>query len=550
MNTIVEHDVQVAMSDGVRLYADVYRPAAPGKYPTVVTRTPYLKETERFTARAHYFAEHGYVYVIQDVRGRGKSGGDFYPFFAEARDGYDTLGWASEQSWSNGLLGTIGASYSAWTQWLCASMRHPNLVTMVAEASPPDFFHCLPYQGGAFGLPLLSWLVQVDGHTDQDIGSIHWESVLKTRPLRDMDRACGRQLRAWQDWLQHDREDHYWSEIAFNRRMNQISLPVFHISGWYDDVLIGTLINYAGMCDANLSRRKKCFQKLLIGPWPHRINTTSRFGAIDFGDEGIINLFEVQRKWFDFWLKGSDDEIVMEPPVRFHVLGAREWHSDVRWPPSRVRMMNFYLHSRGSANTKDGNGRLDTSHPVSESADEYTYDPMSPVPFLSDPGWIQLGGPDNYSAVEDREDVLVYSTEPLEKDLRIAGPIVVNLFAVSSASDTDFTAKLLDVHPDGYAMRLNDGIVRARFRNSRSRPTPIVPGRIYEYRINCWATGCVFRRGHRIRVEISSSAFPKFDPNLNTGRPIATDQCPVVAWQRIYHDSENPSHVVLPVLVD
>ena len=550
MLTKVDRDVLIKMSDGVCLCADVYLPAARGKYPVILTRTPYLKESERFVVRARYFAENGYVYIVQDVRGRGQSEGTFYPVFSEAMDGFDTLTWATKQDWSNGLLGTMGASYGAWTQWLCAPLGHPNLVTMISEASPPDFFQCLPYQYGAFSLPMLSWLVQLDGHTDQSIDGIDWDDVLRARPLNRLDRLCGRQLQSWQDWLEHDREDHYWAQIAFNRKMQQIKLPVFHISGWYDDVLIGTLINYAGMRGGKHARQGRNLQKLLIGPWPHRINTTSKFGRIDFGEEGIIDLLAVQRKWFNHWLKGPSTGVLREPPVQFYLMGANEWRNAPEWPPPNMRITKLYLHSLGGANTKRGNGCLDTRIPNSEPPDEYLYDPMNPVPFLMEPGWIQLGGPDDYSLIEEREDVLVYSTDPLKQDLTITGPIIVTLFAASSASDTDFTAKLLDARPDGYAMRLNDGIVRARFRNSRTNATPIVPHRIYEYRINCCASSYVFRKGSSIRLEISSSAFPKFDPNLNTGGRIGSDQDATTAAQKIYHDAEHPSHVLLPSLAD
>ena len=543
MGIAIDRDVPVKMSDGVCLYADVYRPTAGATRPAVITRTPYLKETERFTTRAKYFADHGYVYIIQDVRGRGKSEGDFYPFFNEAKDGYDTLTWAAKQKWSNGMLGTIGASYGAWTQWLTAPLRHPNLVTMISEASPPDFFQCLPYQGGAFSLPLLSWLLELHNGPPREIDSIDWNHLLQGRPLQDLDRACGCEIKAWRDWLAHDRYDCYWAQIAFNRQMDRISLPVFHISGWYDDVLVGTLINYSRMTEATRSP-----QKLLIGPWPHRVNTTSTYGLIDFGAAGIIDLFEVQREWFDRWLKLLPVRTEREAPVSFYVMGANQWRNEQRWPPSSVEFQAFYLSSKGNANTRMGDGCLDTTAPICDRHDDFDYDPLKPAPFLTQPGWSQLGGPDDYREIETREDVLVYSTRSLEHDLAIAGPLVVRLFAASSAEDTDFIARLLDVHPNGYAMRLNDGIVRARFRSSYSSPASLIPDQVLEYHIDCWATSHVFKKDHRVRLEISSSAFPRFDPNLNTGLPIGTDEMPVIARQRIHHGLRYPSHILLPVM--
>jgi uncharacterized protein len=543
MRIRVDRDVAIRMSDGVCLYADIYRPAGVRSCPTIVTRTPYKKETERFTVRARYFAEHGYAFVIQDVRGCGRSQGEFYPFFHEARDGYETLTWASEQTWSTGVLGTIGASYGAWTQWLAATFKHPNLVTMISEASPPDFFQCLPYQGGAFSLPLLSWLAELDRNAPQVSHAVDWNAVLRKRPLRELDAACGHDLPAWRDWLLHDREDDYWARVAFNRQMDSIRLPVFHISGWFDDVLIGSLTNYSRMLSAGRFR-----QKLLVGPWPHRLNTTSTYGTIDFGAAGIVDLLAIQKEWFDRWLKSAPAAPDAEAPVTFFVMGENQWRNERQWPPASVRMEKLYFASAGRANTRGGDGRLEKSAPVADLYDEFSYDPLNPTPFLTDPGWIQLGGPDDYREVELREDVLVYSTPPLHENLRITGPLSVRLFAASSACDTDFTARLLDVYPDGYSMRLNDGIVRARFRSSLSDPSPIVTDRIYEYEIDCWATSHVFQKDHRVRIEISSSAFPRFDPNLNTGLPIASDCTAIIARQRIHHGSRYPSHVVLPVV--
>jgi uncharacterized protein len=512
-----------------------------------VTRTPYLKETDRFVERARYFASAGYAYVIQNVRGRGNSEGNFYPFFNEAADGCDTLVWAASQEWCDGMIGTIGASYGAWTQWLCAAAGPAHLNAMIVEVSPPDFCHGLPYQNGALSLPMLLWLVQLDGKLDQDINSIDWNHVLSQRPLKDLDALCGRRIQAWQDWLVHDREDQYWLRVNFSRAFNSIRVPVFHISGWYDDVLNGTLLNYKGML-ASAAKESNSLQKLLIGPWPHRINTTSKFGDIDFGETGIIDLYEVQRRWFDHWLKRRSFSIPPEPQVQFYVMGSNTWIDDNTWPPTRTVLTAFYLHSRGKANTLNGDGLLDRAIPGAEPADEYVYDPLNPVPFLKDSGWLQIGGPDDYSEVEKREDVLVYSSRPVEEDVQIAGPLVVKLFASTSATDTDFLAKILDAMPSGYVMRLNDGIVRARFRCSLANPTAIRPGVVYEYTIDCWATSYVFRKGHRIRVEISSSAFPKFDPNLNTGESIGEAIGGVRAVQTVFHSREYPSHVLLPVV--
>lgn len=543
----VEFNVAVRMRDGTQLAADIYRPRYGRRFPVLLLRTPYLKSKEDLVARACYFAERGYAFVIQDVRGRGDSDGKFYPFVHEAQDGYDSITWAGKQLWSNGKVGMIGSSYSAWAQWLCAPLGNRHLRAMLVEACPPDFFENLPYQHGVLCLAMYPWLVYVDGRMNQPIEGINWNELLRKRPLKTLDALCGRRLRAWQDWLKHDRYDAYWHRISFARWMEQIRVPVFHITGWYDDVLIGSLTNFKRMKGRG-RKQSPPRQKLLIGPWPHKVNTTTRFGPIDFGPEGLIDLNQAEMRWFDFWLKGEQNGIASGPPVRLFVLGENKWRDEDDWPLPDAHEVEYYFHSKGGANTTAGDGRLDQTPPGDEPPDEYTYDPADPVPFIMDPGFAQVGGPDNYREVEARPDVLVYTTAPLREEVEVTGPVKVRLYAASSARDTDFTAKLLDVFPDGYAMRLNDGIVRGRFRESIRKPTPLIPGRIYEYWIDCWAISNLFRKGHRIRVEISSSAFPKFEPNLNTGRPIAFDKKGVRARQTIFHDKDHPSCIILPLV--
>lgn len=543
----VDFNVSLRMRDGVQLAADIYRPRGGRRFPVVLLRTPYLKSREDLVARARYFAERGYAFVIQDVRGRGDSDGTFYPFVHEAQDGHDSITWAGKQRWSTGKVGMIGSSYSAWAQWLCAPLGNRYLRAMLVEACPADFFENLPYQHGVLCLAMLPWLVYVDGRTNQPIDRIQWNELLRHRPLKALDDLCGRRLQVWQDWLKHNRYDTYWQRMSFAGRMGEIRVPVFHVTGWYDDVLVGSLLNSRGM-KAQHGKQVPPRQKLLIGPWPHQVTSTTRFGAIDFGSDGLIDLNQVEMRWFDFWLKGEQNGIASEAPVRLFVLGENRWRDESDWPLPDAENVEYYFHSDGGANTAGGNGRLDQTPPGDEPPDEYIYDPADPVPFIMDPGFAQVGGPDDYREVEARPDVLVYTSAPLGEDVEVTGPIKVRLYAASSARDTDFTAKLLDVFPDGYAMRLNDGIVRARFRTSIRRPTPIVPGRIYAYEIDCWAVSNLFRTGHCIRVEISSSAFPKFEPNLNTGRPIALDRRGVRARQTIFHDKDYPSCIVLPLV--
>ena len=330
--------------------------------------------------------------------------------------------------------------------------------------------------------------------------------------------------------------------------MLKAKVPILHISGWYDDVLVGTTENFINMATGALDPEVRDRQHLLIGPWGHDTNAGTTLGDIDFGTAAVIDLDRVKERWFDRWLKGEDNGVDSEPPVRIFVMGENRWRNENEWPLERTKFVRYYLHSKGRANSRFGDGRLGTMAPSDGPPDRYRYDPADPAPFITDPHYSQLGGSDDYRAIERRDDILVYTGPELTEPLEVCGPLRVKLFAASSTRDIDWTAKVLDVHPSGYAQRLNDGIVRARFRNTMEREEPLEPGKIEEYDIDCWSTCVVLLQGHRLRLEISSSAFPKFDRNMNTGGPIGKEAEGVVAEQSVYHDEEHPSHVVIPVI--
>jgi uncharacterized protein len=285
-----------------------------------------------------------------------------------------------------------------------------------------------------------------------------------------------------------------------------------------------------------------------MGPWPHAINSKSKFGEVDFGPTAIINLNQTMLRWFDAWLKGTDNGVKSEAPVRIFVMGSNQWVDEREWPMARTRYTDFYLRGNGPANSLYGSGALSTDKPQSEKPDHYTYDSDAPVPFITEPSFAQIGGPDDYRPVERRDDVLVYTSDPVTRDTEVCGPIKVTLYAASSATDTDFTAKLIDVWPNGFAERLSDGIVRARFRNGMEKEELIQPGTINQYLIDAWNTCDMYQIGHRIRIEISSSAFPKYPRNLNTGEPLGRNTKRLTAQQAIYHDAQHPSHVTLPIV--
>lgn len=541
----IEFDQRIHMRDGVELSADVYRPDATGKFPCILSRTPYLKSSENTLTFGRFFAQHGYGFVAVDVRGRGDSPGSFVPYRHEGQDGYDAVEWCAAQPWSTGKVGTIGGSYNGKTQWLMAIEQPPHLTTMIAMVSPSDPFVEFPT---GEQIPLdASWYYLTSGHVLQNMDAVDWTSIIWHLPLLTMDEASGRVMPEWRELFNHTHLDSFWEPERYQNKFDRVQVPVLHISGWYDDEQIGTPLNFIGMTNYGGPSVRK-FQKLLMGPWPHAVNSKSKLGDVDFGPSGIIDLHQTMLRWFDAWLKGMDNGVKSEAPVRLFVMGSNQWVDEQEWPIARIRYTDFYLHSGGRANSVYGDGKLSTDKPQSEKPDRYAYDPRTPVPFITEPSFAQIGGPDDYRPIERRDDVLIFTGDPLTNDAEVCGPIKVTLYAASSATDTDFTAKLIDVWPDGFAERLSDGIVRARFRGGMEKEELIQPGTIYEYHIDTWNTCEMFKAGHRIRIEISSSAFPKYPRNLNTGEALGQTSRMITAEQTIYHDEQHPSHVTLPIV--
>ncbi len=537
---------RVPMRDGVTLSADVYLPAGEvQKCPVILSRTPYLKASMAAVERAQEFVKRGYVYVAMDVRGRGDSDGEnFNPYVNEGRDGYDSIEWCARQEWSDGNIGTYGGSYLGTIQWLTALEQPPHLRAMVVLVPPSDPFVETPT--GVPGPQHLCWLHLVSGRVTQPMEAVDWEQVYWHLPLLTMDEQVGRVDWRWRADLEHTQLDDYWKPHCYQGRFEELSVPALHISGWYDDEQIGTPLNYIGMTTRAATPEARASQRLLMGPWGHNTNASSKIGDLDFGEQAVIDLYGEVTRWFDRWLRGID---VLSKPVRIFVMGENVWRDEQEWPLARTQWIPFYLHSNGRANSRFGDGQLTITAPATnERADTYIYDPGNPMPFITEQTSSQIGGPDDYASIQRRDDVLVYTTEPLEHDTEVTGPVRVDLYASSSAPDTDFMAMLIDIWPNGFRQRLCDGMVRARFRDGMEHPTPIEPGKVYQYSIDCWNTCQVFKAGHRICVQISSSAFPKFDRNLNTGAPLGLTSDFVGAEQRIYHDAEHPSAVVLPVI--
>ena len=397
----------------------------------------------------------------------------------------------------------------------------------------------------------LCWLHYVSGRVNQMMEAVGWTEVYQHLPLLTMDERAGHRNARWRADIEHAQLDEYWAPLCYQDKFDRVDVPVLHISGWYDDEQIGTPLNYIGMTKHGATPAARTSQRLLMGPWGHVVNAESKMGEVDFGPQALIDLRGEELRWFDRWLKrqAADGPADGGAPVRVFVMGANKWRDEREWPPARAQWTAYYLRSDGRANSRFGDGSLATeAPPADEPPDRYRYDPARPVPFITEPTSSQIGGPDDYAAIERRDDVLVYVTEPLATDTEVTGPIRVDLYAASSALDTDFMAKLLDVWPTGFAQRLCDGMVRARFRAGMDRPALIEPGRVYQYSIDCWNTAQVFEAGHRIGLEIASSAFPKYDRNLNTGAALGVTSEMAVADQVVYHDAEHPSAVILPII--
>ena len=544
-------DVKVPMRDGVSLSADIYRPIAPSKFPTVLMRTPYSNNIDASIEKGRRLANNGYVCVIQDCRGRWDSEGDYYPF-NEGADGHDTQEWIGQQPWSNSKIGMSGGSYLGLVQWQSAPHRSPYLTCIAPRVICCDYFSGLVYPGGAFQLNvLLTWGMRTTGRTAQSIEFHNWTEAFHALPVAEMDEQAGRELGFWKDWVEHASYDDYWDEINDEKRWGDIAVPAFNMGGWYDLYAPQTFTNFNGL--RHHGRTPEARQsKLIVGPWPHALSTSPRTGDIDFGTHSMVDLEALELRWFDHWLKGIDNSIVDEPPLRLFIMGINEWRDEHEWPLARTQWQKWYLHANGNANTLLGDGHLSTEPPSQESPDHYTYDPNHPVQTLGGNNCcsphIVPWGPYDQRPAEMRNDVLCYTSPPLDANLEVTGPIKVVLYAATDAPDTDWTAKLVDVSPTGYAKNLCDGIVRSRYRQSFAEPTLLEPGRIYEYEIEVGVTGNVFLKGHRIRLEISSSNFPRFDRNPNTGHRFGADTELRTASQTIHHDAQSPSHIVLPVI--
>jgi hypothetical protein len=555
----IERYKPVRMRDGVTLRADVYRPAAPGKYPTLLVRTPYGVQRDGVHETMTKFAQRGYAVVMMDNRGRYESDGAWDPFRYEAKDGYDSIEWAAAQDFSNGKVGLQGGSYLGHVQWAAASQQPPHLVAMFPSLASTNIYANWITHGGAFRLSFnYGWGVvrmpnrimlpqywHTENYTPEEL---KYDNILRHVPLNTGDLlSANYAVKHYRDWLEHSSYDAYWKEISDEERMDKMQVPAEVSGGWFDIFLAGTINGYTMMKSKAANEAARKGTRMIIGPWGH--GPTRKYGDVDFGDIAYNDQFEEELRFFDFHLKGIKNGLDQNLPVKLFYMGANKWRTERDWPIPGTEFRKVYLDATGDARSVRGGGRLTDSPSAGKT--NYRYDPNHPVATLGGNnccGTPTLAGPKDQRAIEQREDVLVYTSPFLSAPLAIAGPVKMHLTAATDGPDTDWMVKLVDVYPNGFAMPVAEGILRARFRKGLDQPELLRPNETYEFVIDMAGTANVFQAGHRIRVDITSSNFPQFDRNPNTGEPLGSASKMRVATQTILHGGPKPSHIVLPIV--
>ena len=592
-DAICRSNVMIPMRDGVRLATDIYFPAlggqpALGKFPVILERTPYDKAGSGNVTNGTYYARRGYVCAIQDVRGRFVSEGEWYPFAKEAPDGYDTVEWLAAQAWSDGQVGTMGASYCGSDQSALATLNPPHLSTMIVAVGASNYYHCSMRQNGALEQRFMIYAFRMATTSKEAFADANIKAAVdrafanvgewvSRAPLKKGTSPL-RMLPNYEQWVldlfTHGEYDDYWKQRGYAISQyyeEHADVPTLYLGGWYDSYARATCENYTA-----LSKMKKSQQVLMMGPWTHGGWGVSNAGDVDFGNHSFINYNDLRLAWFDHFLKGMHTEVSDWSPVKIFVMGTGEglpnyqgrlhhsghWRDEGDFPLPDTQFTPYYLHADGELST--------TLPSTNEPTSRFSFDPRDPVPTIgggisaADPimgaGAFDQRGNSRFFGCKDtlplnaRSDVLTFQTPPLENDVEVTGPITVKLHASSSARDTDFTAKLIDVcplsddYPDGLAINLTDSIIRARYRNGWDTPELLEPGKVYELVFELYPTSNVFKKGHRIRLDISSSNWPRFDVNPNTGGDLGVERRLEIAEQAIHHEPEHPSHVVLPII--
>jgi uncharacterized protein len=538
----VTEDTLVFMTtrDGARLASYIARPVGDGPFGVVLQRTPY---TRILHPAGRYWASRGYIFVAQHVRGRDVSdGNDFGDYDTDVQDGYDAVEWAARLPGANGKVGLIGHSDEGRLAWYAAVSAPPHLAAIAPSAATGDPWRIVPYEDMVYSPINVAWACLMRARTMQSVSDLDIGAELAHLPLSDLPQrlGCG-DVQLWDRWIAHPTLDAYWRAHAVTTNIARVRAPVLQISGWYDDS--------RGPIDYTNALNKvpgHPFMRLVMGPGAHR---GIDYVAGAFGPQARVDTRGLQLRWFDHYLLGKDNGVDREPPLDIFVIGDNAWRKEAGWPLARAVPTPWYVASGGNANTSGGDGVLDTIPPTGAAMDTFTYDPANPTPFLIDSRELETSLNEDYTAVNaSRRDELVFTSKPLTKAIEVTGQMSTTLWAATDAKDTDWDLMLLDVFPDGHAQRVQDGLVRARFRKGYDREALLTSGQVERYDVDLWFTSRVFEPGHRIRVTVSSALFPKYDRNLNTGGNNERDSTFVVAHQRLVHDAAHPSHVVLPVI--
>ncbi|MCC6471094.1 MAG: CocE/NonD family hydrolase [Alphaproteobacteria bacterium] len=558
----VEHDLQCVCRDGTILRADVYHPADGGRYPALLNRTPYGKREPRYIADAREVASRGYTVIVQDQRGRYASDGEYRWMFRErtetfdVEDGYDAAQWASTLPWSDGRLGTWGHSNASYLAWMLASSRPPALKAIMASGMAQNL---LSMNFGIFETGRrLEWVHLMAADARRRAGdpgphsaaeaTEHWNTIERGKyiwwvPLGDIPAHVFSTLHGPLQTYHRAQNREF---MRFGEFHSQITAPVMLMTGWWDR-LIGTMDHYTGLAtDGPRELRRQ--HRLIVGPWIHDVTQlVPKNCGMDFGPEAERSYADMIARWYDYHLKGKDDGIGSEEPVQLFVLGRNKWRGETEWPLSRARPTALYLHSGGRANTVRGDGVLAPWRPAhDEASDRFDYDPRDPVMSLMRAD--SQAAPVDQAPHDHRSDILVYQTAPLAQEIEAIGPVSLRLWAATDGPDTDWTAKLAVVQADGRCFNLTYGIMRAQYRDGYDRPKLLEPGNIYEYAIALNPIAIVFKKGQRIRLYISSSDFPNFDRNHNTGSDYWSDPVLRVAQQAVFHDRARASCLTLPII--
>ncbi|MGI9203833.1 MAG: CocE/NonD family hydrolase [Woeseiaceae bacterium] len=532
---------KVEMRDGIALATDIYLPAEDGEYPTLLVRDIYTNGSPANRQRYAQFATtNGYAFVFQSARGRYDSDGQWYPYFQEINDGDDTLTWIAEQPWSNGKVGMFGTSYLASVQWLAALNRNPALVAIAPAMSPGNYYRDVAYPGGAFSLlSRARWGIGLVGGRTTASFPVDWINGIGHLPLETLAESVGFAVRHFQDWLDHPSYDAYWEPLNLEARASEMIVPALNFGGWYDVFLRSTIGSYKTMTEEAATELARSGQRMIIGPWPHGWNVSTQTGDQEYGEDAILDVEPLLLEWFDYWMKDGPEPA--GAPIRIFVMGENVWREENEWPLARTEYKHYYLHADNT---------LSSQQPTQDAgALKYTYDPADPVPTLG--GNIMeptLRGPYDQAPLDNRKDVLRFVTAPFNQRTEITGPISAEIYAATDSTDTDFMAKLIVVKPDGTTFNLVDGVIRARYRDGFDAPKLIEPGKIYKYKLDMWATSYVLSPGERLRLDITSSNFPRLARNLNTGAEFAKTSEMKIARQTIHMSDANPSHVVLPIV--